>query len=336
MAEPQPAQAPQPARKPFPVSWDQFHRDARALAWRLAEAGPFEAIVCITRGGMVPAAIVARELGIRVIETVCVASYNHTTQGDLKVLKPVAPEIGALAGGGGKGVLVIDDLVDTGQTARLVRNVLPDAHYAAVYAKPHGPAAGRHLHHRGVPGHVDILSVGYRARIPAADPRGRIIGPANQACCTARPTGGELMTQQQDLLTILDEADQEGFELREALRQTIAAFAQANDISHATLAPLLVDLAVDSLCPRLPLQNEKAVACRPQTRVSSVSGGQPIALSVRTKETPTSSSRVFRWRAGSRRPWNPKRVKTRPDDGSADLGYHVVRTTRAEVVPWMP
>jgi xanthine phosphoribosyltransferase len=138
MAEPQPAQAPQPARRPFPVSWDQFHRDARALAWRLAEAGPFEAIVCITRGGMVPAAIVARELGIRVIETVCVASYNHTTQGDLKVLKPVAPEIGALAGGGGKGVLVIDDLVDTGQTARLVRNVLPDAHYAAVYAKPMG------------------------------------------------------------------------------------------------------------------------------------------------------------------------------------------------------
>ncbi len=73
----------QQPQKPFPVSWDQFHRDARALAWRLAEAGPFEAIVCITRGGLVPAAIVARELGIRVIETVCVASYNHTTQGEL-------------------------------------------------------------------------------------------------------------------------------------------------------------------------------------------------------------------------------------------------------------
>ena len=48
--------------KAFPVSWDQFHRDCRALAWRLAAAGPFEAIVCITRGGLVPAAIVAREL----------------------------------------------------------------------------------------------------------------------------------------------------------------------------------------------------------------------------------------------------------------------------------
>ena len=64
------------------MSWDQFHRDARALAWRLAEAGPFEAMVCITRGGLVPAAIVARELGIRLIETICVASYDHTKQND--------------------------------------------------------------------------------------------------------------------------------------------------------------------------------------------------------------------------------------------------------------
>ena len=67
MAQPQ-------AEKAFPVSWDQFHRDARALAWRLAEAGPFHAVVCITRGGLVPAAIVSRELEIRVIETVCIAS----------------------------------------------------------------------------------------------------------------------------------------------------------------------------------------------------------------------------------------------------------------------
>ncbi len=50
----------------FPVSWDEFHRDARALAWRLAAAGPFESIVAVTRGGLVPAAIVARELGIRI------------------------------------------------------------------------------------------------------------------------------------------------------------------------------------------------------------------------------------------------------------------------------
>ena len=60
------------AEKAFPVSWDQFHRDARALAWRLSGQGTWQAIVCVTRGGMVPAAVIARELGIRVIETVCV------------------------------------------------------------------------------------------------------------------------------------------------------------------------------------------------------------------------------------------------------------------------
>jgi len=129
---------PNMPEKHFPVSWDEFHRDARALAWRLADAGPFEAIVCITRGGLVPAAIVARELGIRVIETVCVASYDHVTQSELRLLKTVAADIRALGGGRGKGVLVVDDLVDTGMTARLVRGILPAAHFSAVYAKPLG------------------------------------------------------------------------------------------------------------------------------------------------------------------------------------------------------
>jgi xanthine phosphoribosyltransferase len=129
---------PKMPEKSFPVSWDQFHRDARALAWRLAEAGPFAAIVAITRGGLVPAAIVARELGIRVIETVCVASYSHTAQADLRVLKTVAHAVVSVAGGEGQGVLIIDDLADTGQTAKIVRGMLPKAHFAAVYAKPMG------------------------------------------------------------------------------------------------------------------------------------------------------------------------------------------------------
>jgi xanthine phosphoribosyltransferase len=129
------------ARRPekiFPVSWDQFHRDARALAWRLHEAGPFEAIVCITRGGLVPAAIVARELNVRLIETVCISSYHdYRNQDDLKLLKGVAPEVTALSAQG-KRVLIVDDLVDTGKTARMVRDLLPAAHFATVYAKPMG------------------------------------------------------------------------------------------------------------------------------------------------------------------------------------------------------
>ncbi len=126
-------------QKAFPVSWDQFHRDARALAWRLASFGPFQGLVCITRGGLVPAAIVARELGVRVIETVCVASYHdYVSQGELQVLKTIGPAVAALGGEGGSAVLVVDDLVDTGKTARVVRQMLPKAHFAAVYAKPLG------------------------------------------------------------------------------------------------------------------------------------------------------------------------------------------------------
>ena len=126
------------AGKAFPVSWDQFHRDCRALSWRLNDVGPFHAMVAITRGGLVPAAIVARELGIRVIDTVCIASYDHTKQGELQVLKDVSPEVAKLGGGSGKGLLIVDDLVDTGKTGRLVRAMMPDAHFAAVYAKPQG------------------------------------------------------------------------------------------------------------------------------------------------------------------------------------------------------
>ena len=59
----------QAAQRAFQVSWDQLHRDARALAWRLTSVGHFEAIVCVTRGGLVPAGIVARELEIRLIDT---------------------------------------------------------------------------------------------------------------------------------------------------------------------------------------------------------------------------------------------------------------------------
>ena len=33
---------------------------------------------------------------------------------------------------------MIDDLVDTGTTARVVRGLLPKAHFATVYAKPAG------------------------------------------------------------------------------------------------------------------------------------------------------------------------------------------------------
>ena len=118
--------------KTFPVSWEQLHRDAKARAWRRLETGPYEGIICIARGGLVPGAIVARELEVRLIETVCVSSYDWQDQGAARVLKSVRSS--------GKGWLIIDDLVDTGRTARLVRDMLPEARFACVYVKPEGRA----------------------------------------------------------------------------------------------------------------------------------------------------------------------------------------------------
>ncbi|UZD92312.1 xanthine phosphoribosyltransferase [Cognatishimia activa] len=132
-----------PHEKGFHISWDQLHRDARALAWRLDGKGPddgaWKAVVAITRGGMAPAMIVARELDIRVVDTISVKSYSagggDTAQRrEAQVLKSPSDEIM----GDGEGVLIIDDLVDSGKTLELVRKLYPKAHFATVYAKPMG------------------------------------------------------------------------------------------------------------------------------------------------------------------------------------------------------
>lgn len=116
----------------YTVSWDQLHRDSKALAWRLVERGPWNGIVAITRGGLIPAAIIARELDCRLIESVSVITYDEEKIGKPVVAKP------PVAAGEGEGWLVLDDLVDTGTTAKIVRGMLPLAHFATVYAKPAG------------------------------------------------------------------------------------------------------------------------------------------------------------------------------------------------------
>ncbi|KJZ19979.1 xanthine phosphoribosyltransferase [Loktanella sp. S4079] len=127
-----------PHEKGFHISWDQIHRDSRALAWRLDGQGPddgaWRAVVAITRGGMAPAMIVARELDIRTVDTISVKSYDHQERSEAKVLK--APDAELM--GDGTGILIVDDLVDSGKTLELVRKLYPNAQFATVYAKPKG------------------------------------------------------------------------------------------------------------------------------------------------------------------------------------------------------
>jgi xanthine phosphoribosyltransferase len=116
------------------ISWDELQRDTRRLCRQLLESGAqFDSVVAVTRGGLIPAAIVARELDMRLVDTICVITYRGTEgqqRSDAQILK--APE------GDGTGQLLIDDLVDTGATARAIRERLPNAVFATVYAKPEG------------------------------------------------------------------------------------------------------------------------------------------------------------------------------------------------------
>ncbi|HDR1474500.1 TPA: xanthine phosphoribosyltransferase, partial [Pasteurella multocida] len=99
----------------------------------LLPASQWKGIIAVSRGGLFPAAVLARELGIRHIETVCIASYHdHVEQGELKVLHR--------AEGDGEGFIVVDDLVDTGNTARAIRDMYPKAKFVTVFAKPAGAA----------------------------------------------------------------------------------------------------------------------------------------------------------------------------------------------------
>ncbi|GBQ11017.1 xanthine phosphoribosyltransferase [Swaminathania salitolerans] len=117
------------------VTWDQLHRDARTLSSALMARAPFKGIVAVTRGGLIPAAIIARELDCRLVESISVISYSGESAEDQKEPRVVKAPVAA---GDGEGFLIIDDLVDSGETAKIVRDVLPKAHFACLYAKPNG------------------------------------------------------------------------------------------------------------------------------------------------------------------------------------------------------
>jgi hypoxanthine phosphoribosyltransferase len=116
------------------VSWAEVHRDAKLLVKKLIGTGNWKGIIAVTRGGLVPATIIAREMEIRHIDTLCIATYDHKDIGDVNLIKK--PEQACVEGG--ENWLMIDDLVDTGTTIKAARELLPKCHVATVYAKEEG------------------------------------------------------------------------------------------------------------------------------------------------------------------------------------------------------
>jgi len=114
------------------ISWQQFHKDTLELSKQLLKHYPFAGILAVSRGGLIPATIIAQDLNVRLLDTICIKSYNDTTRCEPTVIK--SPELL----GNGKGWLVIDDLVDSGNTTRFIRELFPEILIATVYAKPIG------------------------------------------------------------------------------------------------------------------------------------------------------------------------------------------------------
>jgi hypoxanthine phosphoribosyltransferase len=113
------------------LTWETVHLDAIALAQQIKDKGPWKKVVAVTRGGLIPTAIIMQYLDVRLVDTVCIATYaaeGQTTKAE--IFKPHYDE--------SDQILVIDDLVDTGKTFEVLHNFLPHATYVALYYKPKG------------------------------------------------------------------------------------------------------------------------------------------------------------------------------------------------------
>ena len=127
----------------YVVTWAEVHRDTKLLARKLIGTDEWKGIIAVTRGGLVPAAIIAREMDIRNIDTICIATYDEQYIGDVNMIK--VPDLAVAEKG--KGWLMIDDLVDTGATIKAARELLPNCHIATVYAKEMGrPSVDTFVH----------------------------------------------------------------------------------------------------------------------------------------------------------------------------------------------
>ncbi len=119
------------------VSWDEIVAACRRLADAARATGPFRGIVAIARGGLIPAALLARLLDVRLVDVLSISSHDGRVRGPARLLK--SPRMAALDRG--QGWLVVDDIADSGATCALARTILPRARFAALYARPEARAA---------------------------------------------------------------------------------------------------------------------------------------------------------------------------------------------------
>ncbi|GAA0477682.1 phosphoribosyltransferase [Paractinoplanes deccanensis] len=122
------------------LTWDDFGRAGRALAQRIADDGwrP-DLILGVARGGLFAAGSISYALEVKNLHVVNVEFYTGV---DERLATPVmlGPEP-SVADMSGAGILVVDDVADTGETIKLVRDFCAghaaEVRTAVIYEKPH-------------------------------------------------------------------------------------------------------------------------------------------------------------------------------------------------------
>lgn len=112
------------------VTWDMLQIYTKKLAYEICEIKKWKNIIAVSRGGLVPCALLARELSIRNIDTICISSYNHKTLKKIKIIKKTRVS--------DENTIIIDDLVDTGGTAKIIKKMYPKTYFVTIFAKPKG------------------------------------------------------------------------------------------------------------------------------------------------------------------------------------------------------
>ena len=112
------------------LSYHDVHTDCIKLAKLIKKKYKPKKLILISRGGLIPGSIIANYLGIQDIDVIALKTYSDRRKNtDIKIFKRIKSE---------KKLVVIDDLVDSGETAKIVKDMMPNSKFVVLYAKTSG------------------------------------------------------------------------------------------------------------------------------------------------------------------------------------------------------
>lgn len=112
------------------LSYHDIHTDCIELAKKIKKKYKPEKLILISRGGLIPGSIIANYLGIQDVDVIALKTYaDRKRSKEIKVYKRIKYE---------KKLVVIDDLVDSGETAKIVKEMMPNSKFVVLYAKTSG------------------------------------------------------------------------------------------------------------------------------------------------------------------------------------------------------